>query len=85
MHLIDFQKLCNILNLIKSYYEVLSSGHDLQLVLVGKRGIGWNEAEEFIKKYNLDDRVIVTGYAKEWEKNILLKNVYLNVDSIIQS
>lgn len=63
----------NITNLIKSYYEVLSSGADLQLVLVGKRGLGWEEAEEIIKKYNLQDRIVVTGYTKEWERDILLK------------
>ena len=69
----------NLVTLIKSFYEVLSSGQELQLVLAGGRGIGYEKILAIIEKYNLSGRVILTGYVNEEEKNYLLRNAELFV------
>lgn len=69
----------NIGNLIKAFYEILVKGQDLQLVLAGAKGYGFDEATNLIKKYNLSDRVILAGYVSEEEKNYLLHHAKLFV------
>jgi len=64
----------NIVNLIKAFYELLSEEYDLQLVLAGKRGFGFEKIEETLKSLNIKDRVIITGYIGEEEKQVLLEN-----------
>jgi glycosyltransferase involved in cell wall biosynthesis len=64
----------NIINLVRAFYDILSEGKDLQLVLAGKKGNGFAEINEVIKEYNLQDRVVITGYVREEDKNQLLKN-----------
>jgi len=69
----------NIGNLVKAFYEILTSGGELQLVLAGGKGYGFEEIEKFIKKYNLKDKVILTDYVSEEEKNYLLHHAALFV------
>ncbi len=64
----------NIVNLVKAFYELLAKGEDLQLVLAGKRGYGFEEIEKTIKDFSLGDRVVLTGYVNDEEKEYLLKN-----------
>jgi len=69
----------NLTTLIKAFYEVLSSGQELQLVLAGRKGVGYEKVLALIEKFNLKDRVILTGYVNEEEKNYLLRNAELFV------
>uniref|UniRef100_A0A7C4R5I2 Glycosyltransferase family 1 protein n=1 Tax=candidate division CPR3 bacterium TaxID=2268181 RepID=A0A7C4R5I2_UNCC3 len=69
----------NIANLIKSFYEILSKGFDIQLVLAGSRGFGYDKIDSLITKYNLQDRVVLTNYVSEEEKNHLLHSAKLFV------
>ena len=68
------EKKKNIANLIKAFYEVLATGADLQLVLAGSKNKDYEIVDELIAKYNLQERVIFTGYVKEEEKDYLLHN-----------
>lgn len=73
------EKKKNIANLLKAFYEVLASGADLQLVLVGGKNSDYEEVDILVSKYNLQERVIFTGYATEAEKDYLLHNALLFV------
>jgi len=73
------EKKKNTANLIKAFYEVLSTGADLQLVLAGSKTSGYDEVDELIARYNLKERIIFTGYVKEEEKDYLLHNANLFV------
>ena len=69
----------NLTTLIKAFYEVLGSGQELQLVLAGVKGAGYEKVIAMIEKYNLKDRVVLTGYVNEEEKNYFLRNAELFV------
>jgi glycosyltransferase involved in cell wall biosynthesis len=71
------EKKKNIANLVKSFYEVLATGADLQLVLAGSQNKDYEEVNELVARYNLQERVIFTGYVKEEEKDYLLHNAEL--------
>lgn len=73
------EKKKNIANLIKAFYEVLSTGADLQLVLAGTKSKDYEEIDELIARYNLKERVLLTGYVKEEEKEYLLHHAKLFV------
>ena len=64
----------NIVNLVRAFYELLSEEYDLQLVLAGKKGFGFEKIEEVLKELNVKDRVIITGYVNEKERQVLLEN-----------
>jgi len=64
----------NLVNLIKAFYELLAQEEDLQLVLAGKAGFGFEEVKKTIKDYSLDNRVIITGYISNKEKECLLRS-----------
>lgn len=62
----------NVAQLVKAFYQVLSAGHDMQLVIAGKSGHGYEEIKAIIDHYNIADRVVVTGYVTEEEKRYLM-------------
>ena len=64
----------NIAQLIEVYNEISKTdwGHDLELYLVGYPSRGWEEAEQKIKHYGLEDKVRVFGWVTESEKWRLL-------------
>lgn len=65
----------NILNLIKAFdLFIKKTGLNHQLVLAGMPGFGFLKFEELIKKLNLKDRVIITGFVKDENIPILYKN-----------
>ena len=63
----------NIKRLLIAYGQLSQKYMDLpQLVLVGKRGWLYNEVFETYKKYDLEDKVIFTGYIPTFEIPILM-------------
>jgi len=64
----------NILGVIKAFHQIKKLGKypDLQLVLGGQKQIGWNEAEKYITKNNLDDDIKILGYVPEVDKSVLM-------------
>ncbi|MBI2448605.1 glycosyltransferase family 4 protein [Candidatus Microgenomates bacterium] len=62
----------NLGNLLQAFYNLLAEGQDLQMILAGKDGVGADEVRAVAAKYNLDDKVIFTGYISEEEKKYLL-------------
>lgn len=73
------EKKKNIANLIKSFYEVLATGADLQLILAGSQSKDYKEVNELVTKYNLQERVIFAGYIKDEERDYLLHNAEIFV------
>jgi glycosyltransferase involved in cell wall biosynthesis len=56
----------NIPVLLEAFRLVRRGGYDdLSLVLAGPRGWGWPEVESMLERYQLEDRVRVTGYLEE--------------------
>lgn len=68
----------NIPTLIDAFYDLLTQGHDLQLVLAGKPGYGYEQVVAKIRQYNIEDRVVM-GYVSEEEKRYLLSYAKLFV------
>lgn len=65
----------NIINLLKAFKQILfDSRKDLKLVLVGKKGYGYQKIIETIKNLSLEKQVIQLGYISEEEKIYLMKN-----------
>lgn len=61
----------NLTNLIMAYAK-LALKHQSFLYLVGRKGWLYQEAEDLIKKYRLQDQLILTGYLSERHKWYLL-------------
>jgi glycosyltransferase involved in cell wall biosynthesis len=78
------EKKKNTAGLIETFNVILRhSKHDimknLKLVLVGGPGYGFEEVKEKIKKYNLEDRVIMPGWLGGEELAVLLNAAELFV------
>lgn len=54
----------NIPTLLKAYKLLKERGYNHKLVLVGRKGYGYEEVESTIKKLQLEKDVIMPGYAK---------------------
>lgn len=54
-----------------------NGGCDFQLVLAGKESYFYQKLKQKIKKLNIEDKVIFTGYAKDEDLNLLYKNAFL--------
>ena len=65
----------NIVRLIDAFNLLLKSGNNskLKLVIVGKKGWLYKDIFEKVKKLDLYDRVIFTGFVSDWEKYELLR------------
>jgi len=64
------EKKKNTAGLIEAFHELGIRNQEsgkLKLVLVGEPGYGFFEVEEKIKKYNLEDKVIMPGWVSEEE------------------
>lgn len=62
----------NIPNLIKAFNKVANTYENISLVLVGQKGWGYEEISKLINEFNLEDRIIFTGYVPDEEIPALL-------------
>jgi glycosyltransferase involved in cell wall biosynthesis len=71
------EKKKNTPGIIESFRILIAdqtlSNFDLQLVLVGQPGLGYNEIKEQIRKSKLTDRVILTGWLNDQVKAGLIE------------
>ncbi len=66
----------NISTLLKSFAQYSKQDEKMQLVLVGKKGWMYNEIFKQVGEYNLQERVIFTGYIPDNELAVLYKNAF---------
>ncbi|MDP2691142.1 MAG: glycosyltransferase family 1 protein [bacterium] len=55
----------NLLNLIQAFHQLLKRGHDIQLVLTGKKDPSYPEIPKLIEDLDLKNEVILTGFVSE--------------------
>lgn len=63
----------NIEKLIMAYKDLKSLGYPHQLVIVGKKGWLVNSIYEIVKKENLQDDIVFTGFVAEDELEVLYR------------
>lgn len=63
----------NVKNLILAYQKILVDFPDYLLVIVGKKGWLYDDVFKLVKKLNLEDKIIFTGFVPDKEKTSLLK------------
>jgi glycosyltransferase involved in cell wall biosynthesis len=64
----------NIKRLVQAFYVLKKLGYDYQLVVAGKKGWMYGEIFNEVKKMNLENEIIFTGYVSEEELESLYKN-----------
>lgn len=72
----------NIIGIVEAFHQVRQTDElykKYKLVIVGKKGWFYNEIFETVKKLQLEEVVIFTGYVSEEEKQALLLNAFLFV------
>jgi glycosyltransferase involved in cell wall biosynthesis len=65
------EKKKNLLGMLQALMILRRKFSDLKLVLAGRPGYGWEEAEQFIAENNLQNSVVVKGYVSEAERDRL--------------
>ncbi|MFH1225982.1 MAG: glycosyltransferase family 1 protein [bacterium] len=75
------EKKKNILGLIEAFNKLGNppsagrrSGKEINLILAGRPGLGFEEIKERIKKYNLQDRVMMPGWLEQEKVPSLMAN-----------
>jgi glycosyltransferase involved in cell wall biosynthesis len=63
----------NIERLIQAFYNIKKQGYDYQLVIAGKRGWMYEGVFQTVKKLNLENEVIFTGYISDDVLELLYK------------
>jgi glycosyltransferase involved in cell wall biosynthesis len=69
---IDIRK--NLINLIKSFNNLIGIGkfNEYSLILAGKPSYGYEKIRQIVIEYNLQRKVLFTGYISEKDKRFLL-------------
>lgn len=63
----------NLIRTLQAFFDFLDeTGHDMQFVLVGSPGVGFDEIDTFIKANRHAARVIRSGYVSARQKALLL-------------
>jgi glycosyltransferase involved in cell wall biosynthesis len=63
------------LEMLVSAFKIFSENHpEYSLVMAGKRGVGFDEIFNKVRKLQIEDKVIMPGYVDENEKAYLYKN-----------
>lgn len=71
------EKKKNVSNMVKALAKTVERFPDLQLVLAGAAGNGYDELQGLIKELGLAANVIVTGYVSDLENRVLTANADL--------
>jgi len=72
----------NIIGIVRAFHHMRQTDEmykRYKLVIVGKKGWFYNEIFETVKKLQLEEAVIFTGYVREEEKQALLLKAFLFV------
>jgi glycosyltransferase involved in cell wall biosynthesis len=64
----------NILNQVKAFKLFDKNKNEMKFVIVGKKDNATREIKNSIKKWNLEGKIILTGYIEDNVKDILVKN-----------
>ncbi|MDF2378648.1 MAG: glycosyltransferase family 1 protein [Candidatus Gracilibacteria bacterium] len=69
----------NLLNLLKSFKKLVDKGHDIQLVITGKKDPAYTEIPALIAELELSDRVVLTGFVTDEELISLMSGAVVYV------
>lgn len=69
----------NIERIVEAFNQIKKRGYNYQLVICGKKGWLYEDIFKKVKKMNLEEDVIFTGYVTNEELEILYKNTKLFV------
>ena len=69
----------NILALVRAFAAAHALMPDLSLVLIGKIGLGWEEAAAFIAQHGLEDSVRVLG----WQPDDVVTPIIAGADALV--
>jgi len=64
----------NLIRLVEAFAKFSENNPDYQLILAGKRGLGFEKIVKSVNKLKLAHKVIMPGYITEEEKAVLYKN-----------
>lgn len=64
----------NLVRLVEAFAEFSKTNPNYQLILAGKRGLGFEQIAKAVNKLKLAHKVIMPGYITEEEKAVLYKN-----------
>lgn len=64
----------NLVKLVEAFAEFAEKNPDYQLILAGKRGLGFDKIVKIVNKLSLAHKVIMPGYITEEEKAVFYKN-----------
>lgn len=64
----------NLVKLVEAFAKFSENNPDYQLILAGKRGLGFEKILKTVNKFKLADKVIMPGYITEEEKAVLYMN-----------
>lgn len=67
----------NLERLVRAFARFADAHPEYKLILAGKRGVGFENITRIIQENNMSEKVIMTGYTSEDEKNILIQNCQL--------
>ncbi|MFA6918165.1 MAG: glycosyltransferase family 1 protein [Candidatus Gracilibacteria bacterium] len=64
----------NLERLVKAFARFVDSHPEYKLILAGKRGVGFENILRTVQETNMSEKVVMTGYINEEEKNVLMQN-----------
>ena len=64
----------NLLSLLEAFRRFNNINSNFKLLLAGKEGNAIKSIRDFLKKYSLENKIILTGYFDDREKSSLIKN-----------
>lgn len=64
----------NLVNLVEAFKNFNETMPEYKLILAGKRGVGFDEIFDKVRKLRLEEKVIMPGYVSEDEKDYLYRN-----------
>ncbi len=64
----------NLVKLVEAFAKFVEKNPDYQLILAGKRGLGFDKIIKAVNKLKLADKVIMPGYITEEEKAVFYQN-----------
>lgn len=69
----------NLLRLLEAFKRITDSGQDVQLVLTGKKDPVYPEIPEAIKRFSLQERVVLTGFVDDTDLIALMSGATVYV------